>query len=102
MRINLTVNKSAGSKCSFTRKYRRSVMSELITKTLQWCSEEEFLKDCCCCCGSASTRLTQAEFMSPIKIKAAVIAALRFPAELATECVNVLTRIDRPTLPATR
>lgn len=42
MRINLTVNKSAGYKCSFTRKYRRFVMSGLIAKTLQRCLEEEF------------------------------------------------------------
>lgn len=43
--------------------------------------------------------------MSPVKIKTAVIAALRFPAdtfESAAECVDVLTRIDRPTLPATQ
>lgn len=41
--------------------------------------------------------------MSPVKIKDAVIAAPRFPAEmfeLAAECADVLTRIDRPILTA--
>lgn len=99
MRINLTVNKSAGSKCSFTGIY---VCHE-------WANNEkppvvfQAIEGLLCCYCETATRWNQTEFMSPVKIKHAVIAALCFPAE-TTKCAEcgILTRIVGPIIPAPR